>query len=312
MHSYYKINHLTRYLYSEPVTNSAMEVRMQPRSDDYQVCTEFHIKVSPVARVLHYRDYFQNHINIFDIPGSHGKLAINTSSVAEVHSRPDLPDHLNTDAWRLLRTENLDPDCFDMLQSGHFTTPTDLTREFTRTLPITRDADPLMLLKALNTGIYQSMDYDQSVTTVDSHIDVALEARRGVCQDFAHIMATITRELGIPCRYVSGYLFHREDGYDRSAEDATHAWVEAWLPTLGWVGFDPTNNLICGERHIGVCIGRDYADAAPTRGVFTGTAETSLEVSVKVIRLETRPTEVKDIFSFELPNYEPEQHQSQQ
>jgi transglutaminase-like putative cysteine protease len=262
--------------------------------------------------VLRYRDYLQNQIHIFDIPGSHGKLAINTSAVAEVHSRPDLPDYLDADAWQALTTENLDPDCFDMLQPGHFTTPTDLTREFARTLPMTQDADPLTRLKVLNTGIYQAMDYDQSVTTVDSHIDVALEAHRGVCQDFAHIMATITRELGIPCRYVSGYLFHRVDGDDRSAEDATHAWVEAWLPTLGWIGFDPTNNLICAERHIAVCIGRDYADAAPTRGVFTGSAETSLEVSVNVTRLETRPTEAKDVFSFELPNYESQQHQSQQ
>ncbi|HLA45813.1 MAG TPA: transglutaminase family protein, partial [Aggregatilineales bacterium] len=127
--------------------------------------------------------------------------------------------------------------------------------------------------------------------------------------DYAHIMITIVREMGIPCRYVSGYLFHRDEDDDRSAEDATHAWVEAWLPELGWVGFDPTNNLICAERHIRVCIGLDYGDTAPTKGVFTGSAETELEVSVQVSRLDELPTEETPVFSFSMPDYE---NQSQQ
>jgi transglutaminase-like putative cysteine protease len=96
-------------------------------------------------------------------------------------------------------------------------------------------------------------------------------------------MLGIVRNLGIPSRYVSGYLFHRTDAHDRSAADATHAWVEAWLPELGWVGFDPTNNLLAGNRHIRVAVGRDYADVPPTRGVFKGGASSNLEVSVQVL-----------------------------
>jgi transglutaminase-like putative cysteine protease len=95
-------------------------------------------------------------------------------------------------------------------------------------------------------------------------------------------MITLARELGIPCRYVSGYLFYNKEG-DRSAEDATHAWVEALLPELGWVGFDPTNNTLTGERHIRVALGRDYADVPPTRGVFKGNAHSELGVAVKVV-----------------------------
>jgi transglutaminase-like putative cysteine protease len=103
-----------------------------------------------------------------------------------------------------------------------------------------------------------------------------------VCQDYTHIMIALVRELGIPCRYVSGYLYHRRDDTSSSAPDATHAWVEALLPGLGWVGFDPTNNTPVAERHIRVAVGRDYADVPPTRGVFKGQADTELGVAVQV------------------------------
>jgi transglutaminase-like putative cysteine protease len=99
--------------------------------------------------------------------------------------------------------------------------------------------------------------------------------RQGVCQDFTHIMIALVRQLRIPCRYVSGYLYHRSNGPDRSAEDAMHAWVEAYLPGLGWVGFDPTNNVPTGDRHIRVAVGRDYADVPPTRGCSRGTVTAS-------------------------------------
>jgi transglutaminase-like putative cysteine protease len=110
-----------------------------------------------------------------------------------------------------------------------------------------------------------------------------------VCQDYAHIMIALARELRIPCRYVSGYLHHSADHADRSSDGATHAWVEAWLPELGWVGFDPTNNLLAGERHIRVAVGRDYADVPPTRGVYKGAAESELAVHVKITPTETPP-----------------------
>ena len=107
----------------------------------------------------------------------------------------------------------------------------------------------------------------------------ALSLRKGVCQDFAHIMITLIRHLNIPCRYVSGYLYR---GEGRFTGEATHAWVEALLPGLGWVGFDPTNNLIASDRHIRVAIGRDYGDVPPTRGVYKGQGKETLAVNVSV------------------------------
>lgn len=113
--------------------------------------------------------------------------------------------------------------------------------------------------------------------------------RAGVCQDFAHIFIAIARRLRIPCRHVSGYLFHRRADHDRSAPDSSHAWVEAYLPELGWIGFDPTNNLVAGERHITVALGRDYADVPPTRGVFKGNAASELRVGVQVTPAKQAP-----------------------
>jgi transglutaminase-like putative cysteine protease len=141
------------------------------------------------------------------------------------------------------------------------------------------------LLTELNEAIYGMFAYVPNSTNVDSPIEEALQSRRGVCQDFAHIMIALVRPLRMPCRYVSGYMFHRDptrEKQDRSFEGASHAWVEALVPRLGWVAFDPTNNLIGADRHIRVAIGRDYADVPPTRGVYKGEAHSELSVAVTV------------------------------
>jgi hypothetical protein len=150
-------------------------------------------------------------------------------------------------------------------------------------------SDPLTVLRTLNTQLNAIFEYTPAATRVDSPIDEAIRQRSGVCQDYAHVMLALVRTyLRIPCRYVSGYLYHRQD--DQSTADATHAWVEAWLPELGWVGFDPTNNLLAGERHIRAAVGRDYRDVPPTRGVFKGVAASELAVSVQVRKADD-PTE---------------------
>lgn len=139
------------------------------------------------------------------------------------------------------------------------------------------------MLKALNQNIYQTFDYVSQNTQVDSLIDETIINRQGVCQDFTHVIIALARQLGVLCRYVSGYLFHRLEDHNRSAEDANHAWLETFLPGLDWVGFDPTNNLLASERHIKVVVGRDYADVPPARGVFVGNAKENLDVGVRVV-----------------------------
>ena len=153
---------------------------------------------------------------------------------------------------------------------------------FMQEYAFTRESDPLTTIDRIAHTLYETITYTPQSTSVDSPIEVVLEQRQGVCQDIAHVMIAVCRQLGIPTRYVSGYLFHRRDDNDRSHADATHAWVETWLPPIGWIGIDPTNNIWTGERHIRMAIGRDYADVPPTRGVYRGTASERLEVAVNV------------------------------
>jgi len=141
----------------------------------------------------------------------------------------------------------------------------------------------------INDWVSQTLRYEHGATHVHTTAGEALALGRGVCQDFAHVMIALVRSLGIPCRYVSGYLFHQREHTGRSADGATHAWVEVFLPGSGWVGFDPTNNMLAGDRHIRVAIGRDYADVPPTHGIFRGKAESELSVIVRIYPTELPP-----------------------
>lgn len=308
---FYAVTHLTIYKYSEAISDSIMELRMQPRSEGNQRCSRFTLEVSPNVKHFAYRDYLSNTIHNFDIHAPHRRLAIKSEAAVEVKPIGQIPENLSMSAWETIDRQSQDRDYYDFLMDGEFTKSTDLLQEFAEELDWQRRDDPLTLLNQLNTYIYQTFDYVQAVTKVDSPIDVALAARRGVCQDFTHIMLTLVRQLGIPARYVSGYLFHERK--DRSDADASHAWLEAWLPELGWIGFDPTNNLIVSDRHIRVSIASDYAGASPSRGVFKGKADTELEVRVQVTQLDELPIQETSLSpEIVLPRYEFAQQTQQQ
>jgi transglutaminase-like putative cysteine protease len=290
---YYSILHKTRYRYSMPVRESVTEVRMRPRSEGLQRCLNFEVRTEPQARVNSYLDAYGNTVHHFDIPGPHQQLVITAEAVVVFTEMPALPERLEAHAWAQVDQTTDAYGAWDFLLPSRFARPSALLLELEQELKLGRRDDPLSLLCELNRQISETFAYAPQTTDVDSPIDEALESRRGVCQDFSHIMITLVRRLGIPCRYVSGYLFHRREDHDRSEEDATHAWIEALLPGLGWIGFDPTNNLLAGSRHIRTAIGRDYADVPPTRGVFRGQAESELDVGVKVAPTEA-PLEASD------------------
>lgn len=280
---YYSIRHLTKFLYSNQVSESMMETRMHPRSDHNQRCLTFHLSVSPRCRVFSYRDHLANHVHHFDIPGMHGQLVIVAESLVEVQPAAKVPASLATDAWADLDEVVDRGDYWEMLLPSAFTAATPALDALATELDVRRRDDPLVVLHELNQQVYEHFDYKPKSTQVDSPIDLALGTKAGVCQDFAHIMIALVRsKLRIPCRYVSGYLFHSENDTDRSISSATHAWIEALIPALGWVGFDPTNWLVTGDRHIRTAIGRDYADVPPTHGIFRGRAASELTVAVRV------------------------------
>lgn len=280
---YYSIRHLTKFLYSNPVSESMMETRMHPRSDERQRCLTFHLSVSPRCRVFSYRDHLANHVHHFDIPVQHGQLVIVAESLVEMQPSLQTPAFLAPDAWDDVDALVEEGDYWEMLFPSEFATPTPELDRLAEQLDVRRRDDPLMVLHQLNQQMYEYFAYKPKSTKVDSPIDDALTTRAGVCQDFAHIMITLVRsKLRIPCRYVSGYLHHGASNTDRSVSSATHAWMEALVPQLGWVGFDPTNWLVAGDRHIRTAIGRDYADVPPTHGMFRGRAGSELSVAVQV------------------------------
>lgn len=279
---HYSIRHSTRFRYSVPVSESIMETRMQPRNELAQRCLSFQLTVSPKSRVMSYRDFLGNMVHHFSVPGAHRELLIVAEALVEVQPPPPLPDCLEAGDWDELDRITTSGDYWETLAESHFARSSKPLLDLAVRLRAERRVDPLTLVRELNTEMFKTFAYSQDSTRVDSPIDVALQARQGVCQDFAHVMIALLRNVRIPARYVSGYLYHSRLDHDRSAEGATHAWVEALLPHFGWVGFDPTNNLLAGERHIRTAIGRDYADVPPTRGVFKGDAETKLGVTVTV------------------------------
>jgi transglutaminase-like putative cysteine protease len=287
--SCYSIRHLTRFRYSQPVSESIMETRMHPRSDSNQHCLTFSLSVSPRCRVFTYRDHFGNNVQHFDIPGEHNQLVIVAESVVEQQPMAEVPGFLAPDAWQALDAIVSAGDYWEMILPSQFVTETQALLNLASRLDVIRRDDPLMLVQELNQRLFEYFEYVPRSTRVDSPIDEAIVNRRGVCQDFAHTMIALLRLVRIPARYVSGYLYRGREDHDRSTPDASHAWVDVLMPQLGWVGFDPTNNLVAHHRHIRTAIGRDYADVPPTHGIFRGKASSELYVAVHVEASDVAP-----------------------
>ena len=289
-----EVRHVTQYHYAEPVRESVMELWMQPQKSATQRLLSFELELDPAAQLFSYADSFGNAVYHFDAPHAHSRLEIIARSAVETQPPSLFPEALDHGEWDRVRGDFIRSECFDFLRPHGYARRTAALDAFVakHDVDALRRLDPLSAARALSHLIYGAFDYQTGVTEADSPIDLALAQGRGVCQDFAHIMIAICRDWGLPARYVSGYLFtDRAQKSDRSDPDASHAWVEVFLPSLRWVGFDPTNDILAGERHVQVAVGRDYADVPPSRGVFKGESESQLAVGVSVRRARTAVAE---------------------
>jgi transglutaminase-like putative cysteine protease len=284
-----EIIHETRYIYSEAVRESVMELWLQPLTLPLQRLIGFEIVTEPRAKMATYRDWLGNIVYHFDLPAKHSDLVIRSRAMVETYERDEvLPERIDAGAWMRLRSDDVYARYYDMLQPSAFVESSGQLHRFMAERDLAAlPPDPMMGLRILNHEIFGAFDYVPGFTAANSPIDAALEHRKGVCQDFAHIMLAVARHWGIPSRYVSGYLARTADdtGF-RSVPDASHAWIECYLPEQGWVGFDPTNDMLANDRHVVVAYGRDYADVPPTRGVLKGDADSILEVDVNVRQVE--------------------------
>jgi transglutaminase-like putative cysteine protease len=306
------VRHSTRYQYDAPVRESVMELWMQPQKRANQRLISFELEIDPAAQLFSYADTFGNAVYHFDIPQPHERLTIVARSAVETEPPAAPPDGLDRGEWDRLKSDFVRGEHFDFLHPHGFAGPTAALDAFVaeRDLNELRVRDPLRALTDLNNAIYEAFAYEAGVTRADSPIDDVLKARKGVCQDFAHVMIAICRGWGIPARYVSGYLFTDRKAGDRSDPDATHAWVEVFLPSLRWVGFDPTNNVLAAERHIACAVGRDYSDVPPSRGVYKGEAESELAVGVTVRKARAAVSE-PEFLRISQPAPRPGQRRSQ-
>ena len=276
------IRHELEFHYDAPVHGSVMTLFVSPVRDRRQQLHDFSIETNPAGAVFDFRGPFGNRGHFFDRPGGHHDLAIVVRSSVEVTAPDPLPERLGHDSWEAMRSGIRTPELWLMLQPSRFGQPSSAALErFLSSHGIQMGSDVLESVRALRSTLYRVFEYSPGSTTVDSPIDQILETGRGVCQDYAHVMISVLRSWGVPARYVSGYL--GPDGH-LSSTNESHAWVECWLPGLGWSGFDPANDCDCDERHVRAAAGRDYADVPPVRGVFRGAAESTLSTRVEVVR----------------------------
>jgi transglutaminase-like putative cysteine protease len=281
----HSVNHVTTFSYAGLVCDSVNEVRLRPITDDLQVCLDFQLLTDPPSQPRRYRDAFGNIVHTFDVIEPHTTLTVTARSRVTT-SPSSVPADLAAlpDPYAPLALEDAG-DLIDFLQP---TARADFHSAVAAYATDARDAsagDGLgALVWRLAHGLYERFEYLPGATDVGTIASEALLACRGVCQDYTHVMLAAVRMLGIPARYTSGYFHPR--GVSEVGAQASHAWVEVWLPSRGFVGVDPTNDRVVEERYIRVAYGRDYADVAPIKGSYRGAEASTLEVNVFVSEAE--------------------------
>ncbi len=286
MSARYSIRHELEFRYDAPVRGSVMTLFLAPVQDRRQQLRSFSVETDPGGAVFEFRGPFGNRGHFFDRPGAHRALRIVARSSVEVSAPRALSSGL-PDSREALASAIRTPELWLTLQPSRFARPSSpALGEFVSARRIERGNDVLESVRVLRSALHRAFEFAPGSTAADSPIERILETGRGVCQDYAHVMIAILRSWGVPARYVSGYL-GPETG--RAPTNQSHAWVECWLPGRGWRGFDPANDCDCDERHVRIAVGRDYADAPPVRGVFQGSAASTLTARVNVVREEGGP-----------------------
>jgi transglutaminase-like putative cysteine protease len=274
-----RVVHATEYEYTAPVTVSFNEARLTPRSDLRQSVVHKRVETVPATRTHRYTDYWGTEVTAFDLHAPHTSLRV--TGMCEVETEAPAPSG-NALTWEELASPEIRDDLDEYLAPTALVTPHPELTAAARDLA--SGLEPAQVPARVGQWVHEQFDYVPGSTGVHSSSADAWADRKGVCQDYAHVMLTMLRSLGIPARYVSGYLYPEPDAeIGRTIAGDSHAWVEAF--TGDWRGYDPTNNVPIGTRHVSVGYGRDYADVPPLKGIFTGGAASGLKVTVELTRL---------------------------
>jgi transglutaminase-like putative cysteine protease len=292
------IQHRTELTYAARVSESVMELRVTPRSDKNQTLRAFNLKVGPEAPVFTHRDWNDNQAHHFTIVADHDRVVIVAGATVETHPKLLELSH----AMDPLPAAELNHRFQDFL-SFHGPVQRDARLgQFAEEVGLFRCKRAAEAVLLVTSRLRDRLEYKKGVTSSATTVSDALDLGQGVCQDFSHVGLALLRMIGVPARYVSGYLFK-----DEGRELETHAWCEAFLPSLGWVGVDPTHGSLATEGHIAIAVGRSYADVPPNRGVYRGDAEEKIAVRVLIEKLDDKLAALApvDHGSTDVPSYKP-------
>jgi transglutaminase-like putative cysteine protease len=271
-----KITHETDLVYTAPINETVMELRMAPRQEQDQHRLSFKLAIGPAAPVTGYFDWLGNLVHAFTINAFHERIRILATSVVQT-DRSIIDAAALPDAWPI-DPGALDYDVCDYLRFGALVVDVPPLRELAASLNV-RSGMPLGdVAHAILRVIADQFIYEKGVTNAASPISEILAHGRGVCQDFTHLMIGLSRALGIPARYVSGFVHPDAERYRGYTQ--THAWCELFFPSAGWIGFDPTNRCMVSDNFVRIAVGRDYRDVPPNRGMFKGNGQERMEVAV--------------------------------
>lgn len=287
----YKLKHQTLYTYASPVNNYQSILCLQPINTGRQICTDFKIEIEPKPTKIHSRkDYFGNIQHYFSIHQQHDTLKVTVSSEVEVKN--NLVQPLNPivckDALALIENNNTLKAQLLMYQlpSQYIIWDQEII-DFAKTC-LKEEESMFEGVLNLMKKIYTEFKFSSGATTINTPLKTVLKERKGVCQDFSHLAIACIRSVGLPARYVSGYIetLAPKGAIKLEGSDASHAWISVYVPEMGWCEFDPTNNMIPQQRHIVTAYGRDFADVSPLKGIIFGSGSHKVKVAVDVIPVE--------------------------
>lgn len=290
----YSVKHTTTYLYHETVPLCHNLAMLAPRDTASQTCRSFQLDISPVAEIIEeYQDFFGNKVFYFVVEQEHEQLSVTTTSIIERRLSGLEQQVASLQSWESVR-DMLRSSTGDLIHEKQYAIPADMTipsvaikqyasQSFTPRRPLFEAASDLMR------RIYTDFTYTSGFTTVSTPLSVVMKERKGVCQDFAHLGIACLQSMGLAAKYISGYLETTPPpGKEKLAgADASHAWFSVYIPEMGWVDLDPTNNKIPDEQYIVIGWGRNYFDIVPLRGVIMSSDQHQLFVSVDVKRITT-------------------------
>lgn len=290
----FSITHKTEYTYQQNVSLAQNHARLTPISNEKQRCLVAKLSVSPTINYQsQYEDSFNNIVNVFEVSSLHKHIIITAYSEVEITPRPQWDLFANHVSWESVRDHLRLPTTPDLLKAALHCVPTQYTHSNDKILnytltTFTPGRDISDAVSEFMTRIYTDFAFDSAASNVDTTALEVIEMRKGVCQDFVHLALSGLRAIGLAARYVSGYIetIPPKGQVKLIGADATHAWFAVFVPDLGWMEFDPTNNIVPHEQHVTLACGRDYNDVAPLKGVIFGGGTHQLSVSVDMNRIK--------------------------